>query len=119
MCWSRRTNAIRLPHPVFEQLLQQPIEPATIGRSEYFVLIDNHANFANKHGFGGEGHGVDAVAMHLAAQNNAIGCLALLLDRGANRTIVDGLHGGTPLGWVEFSGATRHRTECSTLQLRY
>lgn len=69
-------------------------------------LLDHGADPDLRHGFGGEKHGVDAVAMHLAAQNNAVGCLELLLDRGADWTIVDGLHGGTPLGWAEFGGAT-------------
>ena len=45
------------------------------------------------------------MAMHLAAQHGAVGCLQLLLDRGADATIVDGAHGGTPLGWAEFGGA--------------
>ena len=44
--------------------------------------------------------------MHLAAQNGSVGCLKLLLDRGADHTIVDGAHGGTPLGWAEYSYAT-------------
>ena len=56
--------------------------------------------------WGGEGHGVDAVAMHLAAQHNCVGCLNLLLDRGADPTIVDGAHGGTPGGWAEYGRAT-------------
>lgn len=43
--------------------------------------------------------------MHLAAQNDAVGCVKLLLDRGADATIVDGAHDGTPLGWAEYSGA--------------
>ncbi len=69
-------------------------------------LLNHGADPDLRHGFGGEEHGVDAVAMHLAAQNNAIGCLGLLLDRGADWTIVDGLHGGTPLGWADFGCAT-------------
>ncbi len=69
-------------------------------------LLDHGADPDLRHGFGGEEHGVDAVAMHLAAQHNAIGCLELLLDRSADWTVVDGLHGGTPLGWAEFGGAT-------------
>ncbi len=44
-------------------------------------------------------------AMHLAAQYNCVGCLNLLLDRGADPTIVDGAHGGTPKRWAEFQGA--------------
>ena len=69
-------------------------------------LLDHGADPDLRHDWGGEGHGVDAVAMHLAAQYNCAGCLNLLLDRGADPTIVDGAHGGTPKGWAEFQGAT-------------
>ena len=69
-------------------------------------LLDHGANADLRHDWGGEGHGVDAVAMHLAAQHNCVGCVNLLLDRGADPTIVDGAHGGTPAGWAEFGGAS-------------
>ncbi len=68
-------------------------------------LLDHGADPDLRHDWGGEGHGVAAVAMHLAAQHGALGCLELLLDRGADPTIVDGAHGGDPLGWAQFSGA--------------
>lgn len=68
-------------------------------------LLDHGADPDLRHDWGGDGHGVSAVAMHLAAQHGAVGCLELLLDRGADPTIVDGAHGGDPLGWAEFSGA--------------
>ena len=69
-------------------------------------LLDHGADPDLRHNWGGEGHGVNAVAMHLAAQHNAVNCVKLLLDRGADATIVDGAHDGTPLGWAEFGGAT-------------
>ncbi len=69
-------------------------------------LLDHGADPDLRHDWGGEGHGVSAVAMHLAAQHGAVGCLELLLDRGADPTIIDGAHGGDPLGWAEYSGAT-------------
>lgn len=68
-------------------------------------LLDHGADPDLRHDWGGEGHGVDAVAMHLAAQHNCVGCLNLLLDRRAD-PIVDGAHGGTPAGWAEYGGAT-------------
>ena len=68
-------------------------------------LLDHGADPDLRHDFGGEGHGVQAVAMHLAAQHDAVRCLRLLLERGADPTIVDGAHGGTPLGWAEFGAA--------------
>ena len=69
-------------------------------------LLDHGADPDLRHDWGGEGHGVQAVAMHLAAQHGAVGCLNLLLDRGADPTVVDAAHGGTPLGWAEHGGAT-------------
>ena len=69
-------------------------------------LLDHGADPNLRHDWGGEGHGVAAVAMHLAAQNGAVGCLTLLLEAGADATIIDGAHGGDPLGWAEYSGAT-------------
>ena len=69
-------------------------------------LLDHGADPDLRHDWGGEGHGVDAVAMHLAAQHNCVGCLNLLLDRGADPMIVDGAHGGTPADWAEYGGAT-------------
>ena len=68
-------------------------------------LLDHGADPDLRHDWGGDGHGVSAVAMHLAAQHGAIGCLTLLLDRGADPTIIDGAHGGDPLGWAEYGGA--------------
>ena len=68
-------------------------------------LLDHGAEADLRHDWGGDGHGVSAVAMHLAAQHGAVACLKLLLDRGADHTIVDGAHGGTPLGWAEYSHA--------------
>ena len=69
-------------------------------------LVDHGADPDLRHDWGGEGHGVAAVAMHLAAQHGAVGCLEVLLDHGADPTIVDGAHDGTPLGWAEYSQAT-------------
>ena len=68
-------------------------------------LLDHGADPDLRHDWGGEGHGVQAVAMHLAAQHGAVGCLNLLLDRGADPTVVDAAYGGTPLGWAEHGGA--------------
>ena len=68
-------------------------------------LLDHGADPNLRHDWGGEGHGVAAVALHLAAQYGALGCVRLLLDRGADTTIVDGAHGGTPADWARFGGA--------------
>ena len=68
-------------------------------------LLEHGADPDLRHDFGGEGHGVSAVAMHLAAQYASLKCLRLLLDRGADPTIEDEAHGGTPLGWARNGGA--------------
>ena len=69
-------------------------------------LLDHGADPDLRHDWGGAGHGVNAVALHLAAQHNCVRCVELLLERGADATIVDGAHDGTPAGWAEFGGAT-------------
>ena len=68
-------------------------------------LLDLGADPDLRHGFGGEGHGVQAVAMHLAAQHSALRCLDLLLDRGADPSIVDAAYDATPLEWAVECGA--------------
>ena len=68
-------------------------------------LLDHGADPDLPHDFGGEGHGCGAVAMHLAAQYNSLGCLQLLLDRGADSGLRDQAFGGSPAGWARHSGA--------------
>jgi ankyrin repeat protein len=68
-------------------------------------LLDHGADPDLRHDFGGAQHGRGAVAMHLAAQLNALRCLRLLLDRGADPTVQDAAYGATPLGWAEHAGA--------------
>jgi hypothetical protein len=55
-------------------------------------LLDHGVDPDLRHDFGGAGHGVQAVAMHLAAQYGSLGCLQLLLRRGADATITDGAY---------------------------
>ena len=69
-------------------------------------LLDNGADPDLRHDFGGQGHGVQAVAMHLAAQYSCLRCLGLLLERGADTTIKDAAYAATPLGWAEHHGAS-------------
>ena len=68
-------------------------------------LIDLGADPDLRHDFGGEGHGVQATALHLAAQHSALRCLDLLLDRGADPTIADAKYNATPLEWAKECGA--------------
>ena len=67
-------------------------------------LLEHGADPDHRHDFGGAGHGVSAVAMHLAAQVSSLKCLRLLLDHGADPTIEDEAYGGTPLGWAQHGG---------------
>ncbi len=84
--------------PVFFPTLER-----TLSRQE--VLDDLGADPDLRHDFGGEGHGVQAVAMHLAAQHSALKCIDLLLDRGADPAIADARYNATPLEWAEECGA--------------
>ncbi|HYP86961.1 MAG TPA: ankyrin repeat domain-containing protein [Polyangiaceae bacterium] len=69
-------------------------------------LLEHGADPNQRHDFGGEHHGRAAVALHLAAQYSCLGCLRLLLSRGADATIKDVAYDATPLGWAEHEGAT-------------
>jgi ankyrin repeat protein len=53
-------------------------------------------------GFGGPDHGEGATGLHLAAQNGNLEVIEVLLDAGADPTIRDAVHGGTPAGWAEY-----------------
>ncbi len=54
--------------------------------------------------FGGPDHGDGVTALHLAAQAGRSDAVRLLLDHGADRTLRDALHDGTPAGWAAFGG---------------
>ncbi len=54
--------------------------------------------------FGGPDHGEGVTALHLAAQAGRRDAVDTLLELGADRTIADTLHGGTPSGWASFGG---------------
>ena len=68
-------------------------------------LLKSRADPDLRHDFGGAEHGKGAVAMHLAAQYSSLRCLRLLLEMGADATIKDATHGGTPVGWAQFLNA--------------
>ncbi|MGC4087151.1 MAG: ankyrin repeat domain-containing protein [Polyangiaceae bacterium] len=69
-------------------------------------LLDHGADPNLRHDFGGSEHGKNAVALHLAAQFSCLGCLRLLLARGADTTVHDATWNSTPLGWAEHVGAS-------------
>jgi len=41
-------------------------------------------------------------ALHLAAQSGQAAAVETLLELGADPTIRDAVHGGTPAGWAQF-----------------
>lgn len=68
-------------------------------------LLDHGADPNLAHDFGGEGHGRDAVALHLAAQYGALDAIRMLVARGAALNPRDGHFNATPLQWAEHVGA--------------
>jgi ankyrin repeat protein len=68
-------------------------------------LLDHGAEPNLLHDFGGSEHGKAATALHLAAQYGCLGCLRLLLARGADATLRDAAFDSTPLRWAEHVGA--------------
>lgn len=67
-------------------------------------LIDHGAGVNRRSTFGGPRHGEGATALHLAAQNGDASMVRLLLDRGADPSIEDGVYHSSPLGWAQHSG---------------
>jgi Ankyrin repeats (3 copies) len=51
-------------------------------------------------GAGGPDHGQGVTALHLAAQSGRVEAVETLLELGADPTIRDALHDGTPAGWA-------------------
>ena len=70
-------------------------------------LLDHGADVNRRATFGGPSHGEGVTALHLAAQNDRAEMIELLLARGADASIEDGLYHGTPLGWALHGGAGR------------
>ncbi len=68
-------------------------------------LLDHGADPNLKHDFGGEGHGHDAVALHIAAQFGALDAIRALVEGGADLNARDANFDATPLQWAEHVGA--------------
>lgn len=67
-------------------------------------LVALGADLNRRGTFGGPDHGEGVTALHLAAQAGRIEAARALLELGADTTIADALHNGTPSGWAQFGG---------------
>ena len=64
-------------------------------------LLDHGVDVNQRATFGGPEHGVGVTALHLAAQVDDVEMVELLLGRGGDPRITDGLYNSTPAGWAE------------------
>ena len=67
-------------------------------------LIDHGATVNRKATFGGPTHGGGITALHIAAQNGNLPMVQLLIKRGADPKITDGLHHGDAEGHASHFG---------------
>ena len=70
-------------------------------------LLDHGADANQRATFGGPSHGEAVTALHLAAQNDRVDVIELLLASDADPGIRDALYDSTALGWAEHAGARR------------
>jgi ankyrin repeat protein len=68
------------------------------------ALVELGADPNRRGTFGGPSHGEGVPALHLAAQDGRRETVAALLELGADPLLLDGLHGGTALGWARVGG---------------
>ncbi len=78
---------------------------ASTGRADAVRrLLDLGADPLGRGSYGGEGHGNDVTALHLAAAGGNAATVEVLLDAGADPTVLDGHGYGTPAGWARHGG---------------
>jgi ankyrin repeat protein len=68
------------------------------------ALVALGADVNRRGTFGGPDHGEGVTALHLAAQSGQDKAVRVLLELGADPSIRDALHDGTPAGWAEHGG---------------
>ncbi|MDQ3697092.1 MAG: ankyrin repeat domain-containing protein [Gemmatimonadota bacterium] len=80
---------------------------ASNGRVEAATwLLDHGADVNRRATFGGLSHGQGVTALRVAAQQNDLETVRLLVERGADLTIQDELYHGTPASWAAHFEAT-------------
>ena len=67
-------------------------------------LIDHGATVDHKATFGGPTHGQGVTALHMASQSGHLSMVQLLIEKGADPSIRDDLHGGNAEGHANFHG---------------
>jgi len=70
-------------------------------------LLDHGADVNQRATFGGPTHGERVTALHLAAQDDRLAMAELLVARGADPTIEDGIYRSSAIGWAEHFGSKR------------
>jgi ankyrin repeat protein len=78
-------------------------------------LIDHGATVNHKATFGGLTHGQGVTALHMASQNGHLSMVKLLIERGADPSIKDDLHGGDAAGHANFFGQASVRDYLNSL----
>jgi ankyrin repeat protein len=68
------------------------------------LLLELGADVNARGTFGGPAHGVGTTALHHAAESGHLEVIEVLLAAGADRTIEDACHGGTPATWAAHNG---------------
>jgi Ankyrin repeats (many copies) len=70
-------------------------------------LLELGADPMGRGSYGGEGHGYRVTPLHLAAACGDAATVDVLLDAGADPSVIDGHGYGTPAGWARHGGYPR------------
>ena len=117
LVWAARANRVEAMALLAERGARIDADPyrgtpliwaAANGRLEAVAwLLDHGAEVNRRATFGGPTHGEGVTALHLAAQDDRLAVAELLVARGADPTIEDGIYHSTAAGWAEHFGARR------------
>jgi ankyrin repeat protein len=114
LVWAAKSDRIEVLEPLLELGARIDADPyrgtaltwaAVNGRvGSVRRLVGLGADVNRRGTFGGPGHGEGITALHLAAQAGRREAVEALLELGADPTIPDALHEGTPAGWARHGG---------------